>query len=74
MACTKNPDCKMIYDYDCDGLGYYVCKGESDALAGSCIYLKGTPNFLIVNRKGFVIKILDIKFPQIISQATFLKF
>jgi len=38
--CTKNPNCTMIYDIDCAGIGYNVCEGDSDDSIDSCVYVK----------------------------------
>ena len=48
----------MIYDIECDGIGYHVCKGEGDDLIGSCVYIKGTRKLFSILYKRFAIKII----------------
>ena len=64
----------MIYDIECDGIGYHVCKGESDDLIGSCVYIKGTRKLFSILYKRFPIKIFVIKSPLIKYQITYTKF
>ena len=46
LACQKDPDCKVIYDLFCDGLGYFcICPIESVIVQThprgiDCIYVK----------------------------------
>ena len=41
-ACTANINCTMIYDDECDGIGFHTCNGVSGDSASSCVYTKGT--------------------------------
>ena len=41
-ACTADTECRMIYDDECDGIGFHTCNGVSGDSASSCVYTKGT--------------------------------
>ena len=51
--CTKNPNCTMIYDIDCAGIGYNVCEGDSGDSIDSCVYVKGTRTIFKIPLKRF---------------------
>ena len=42
-ACTADTNCTMIYDDECDNIGFHTCNGASGDSASSCVYTKGTP-------------------------------
>ena len=56
-ACTRNPECTMIYDIECQEIGYNVCKGEiGDSFGeGSCVYIKEASKDLNIIKKQLLI-------------------
>ena len=43
IACSKDINCAMIVDKNCDGGGYNLCYGpfKADTLKRSCTFVKG---------------------------------